>query len=202
MHKSWIYLRNRFSDEYWYDLCGMICVLLLRLERIMQFQPGVLIIRVSSAVEAVNEQDIIEQALGTRKGNKTGEGQKLPQRVYRGDALSSGSRSAGSSTIRSDPHVEEYLQQSYQQNLHMYESFRMMQYLMAQMHPNIQFPSVTPPVPYDHPSPPPPNPSDDNDDDSSDAANLEDLIFINIIIYTFIHFIITFYYNYNFILFY
>ncbi|XP_024021575.1 homogentisate solanesyltransferase, chloroplastic [Morus notabilis] len=114
----------------------------------------------------VNEEDIMEQFLGTSRGHKTGVGPILPQNIYRGDASSSGSRSARSSTTRSDPHVEEYLQQSYQQNLQLYESIRIMQDFITHMHPNMTFPAVTRLVSYVCPSHPPPNPSDDNDDDS------------------------------------
>ncbi|EXB29336.1 Homogentisate phytyltransferase 2 [Morus notabilis] len=120
----------------------------------------------SSAAGIVNEEDIMEQFLGTSRGHKTGVGPILPQNIYRGDASSSGSRSARSSTTRSDPHVEEYLQQSYQQNLQLYESIRIMQDFITHMHPNMTFPAVTRLVSYVCPSHPPPNPSDDNDDDS------------------------------------
>ena len=68
----------------------------------------------SSAARAVNEEDIMEQFLGTRRGHKTGMGRTLSQKIYQGDASSSGSRLTRSSMTHSDPHVEEYLQQSYQ----------------------------------------------------------------------------------------
>ncbi|EXB77017.1 hypothetical protein L484_014143 [Morus notabilis] len=109
-----------------------------------------------------------------KRGHKIGVGCTLPQKVYRGDASSSGSRSARSSSARFDPHVEEYLQRTYQQNLQMYESLRMMQDIMSKMHSNMTFPAVTPPEPYVRPDHPPLNPSDDNNDNSSDAANLGD----------------------------
>lgn len=52
----------------------------------------------------------MEQFPGTRRGHKTGMGRMLPQKVYRGDASSSSSRSAISSTARSNSYIEEYLQ--------------------------------------------------------------------------------------------
>ena len=60
----------------------------------------------SSAAWTINEEDIMEQFLSTHRGHKTGVGRTLPQKVYQGDASSSGSRSATSSTSRSDPHIE------------------------------------------------------------------------------------------------
>ena len=95
-----------------------------------------------------------------------------------------------------DPTVEEYLRRSYEQNLQMYESQRMMQQLLTQLHPNIQFPTITrpepfvptgsrpppppgsrpPPPPGSHPPAPPGSqpPLDEGDDAASDAANLGD----------------------------
>ena len=60
----------------------------------------------------------------------------------------------------------------------MYESHRMMQKLLAQLHPNIQFPMITRPETYvpqsPLPSPGPPPPLDAVDDYASDVANLGD----------------------------
>ena len=76
--------------------------------------------------------------------------------------------------------VEEYLRRSYEQNLQMYESQRLMQQLLTQLHPNIQFPTITRPKPFVPPgSQPPPllgsqRPPDEGDDVTSDAANLGD----------------------------
>jgi len=74
---------------------------------------------------------------------------------------------------------------------------------ITQMHPNMTFPTVTPPEPYVRPDHPPLNPSNNNNDNSSDAANLRDQSFINIIICTSAHFhnnyifilLISFYHN-------
>ena len=54
----------------------------------------------------------------------------------------------------------------------MYKSHRMTQELLAQLHLNIQFPTITRPelfVPPSHPHPP-----DNGEDDASDEANLGD----------------------------
>ena len=91
----------------------------------------------SSSALAVNEEVILEQVLGKRRGHKTGVGDTKSQRVHSG-ASSSSSRSEGS-TVRVDPTVEEYLSRSYEQNLQMYES----QQIMQQLHPNIQFLTIT-----------------------------------------------------------
>ena len=74
--------------------------------------------------------------------------------------------------MRVDPAVKEYLHRSYEQNLQMYESHQMMQQLLAQLHPNIQFPTITSPKPF-VPLGPLPLP-DASKDDASDAANLGD----------------------------
>ena len=89
----------------------------------------------SSSAPAVNEEIILEQVLGTRRRHKTRVGCTLSQRVH-SSASSSSSYSEGS-TVRVDPAVEEYLRRSYEQNLQMYESHRMMQELLAQLHSNI-----------------------------------------------------------------
>ena len=105
-------------------------------------------------------------------------GLTLSQRVH-SDASSSSSRSEGSTTCV-DLAVEEYLRRSYEQNLQMYESQRMMQQLLTQLHPNIQFPTITRLEPFvplgSRPSPPPSSqPLPNNGDDAaSDAANLGD----------------------------
>ena len=65
----------------------------------------------SSSAPAVNEEIILEQVLGTRRGHKTGVGHTLSQRVH-DDASSSRSHSEGS-TVCVDPVVEKYLRQSY-----------------------------------------------------------------------------------------
>ena len=122
----------------------------------------------SSSPLAVNEENILEQVLSTRLGHKTRVGRTLSQRVH-SDASSS-SRSEGS-TACVDPAVEEYVCRSYEQNLQMYESHRM-QELLGQLHPNIQFPTITRPKPF---IPPSPRPSpDDGEDDANDMANLGD----------------------------
>ena len=130
----------------------------------------------SSSAPTVNEEVILEQVLGTRRGHKTRVGRMLSQRVHAGTSSSS-SRSEGSS-VRVDPYIEEYLHRSYEQNLQMYESQRMMQQLLAQLYPNIQFLTITRPgsyVPPGHPTPLGPSPSPDAGDD--DATNLGDQIF-------------------------
>ena len=140
----------------------------------------------SSSAPAVNEEIILEQVLGTRRGHKTGVGRTLSQRVYSG-ASSSSSHSEGSTSLL-DPAVEEYLRRSYEQNLQMYESQRLMQQLLTQLHPNIQFPTITRPEPFVPPGsrpPPPPGsrpppplgsqpPPDEGDDVASDTTNLGD----------------------------
>ena len=129
-----------------------------------------------SSAPVVNDEVILEQVLDTHRGHKTGVDRTLLQRVHPGTSSSS-SCSKGASA-HEDPHVEEYLRRSYEQNLQMYESHRMMQQLLAQLHPNIQFPMITCPesyVPPGHPTPlgllPPP---DGSDDDINDVANLGD----------------------------
>ena len=130
----------------------------------------------SSSALAVNEEIILKQVIGTRRGHKTGVGRTLSQRVHSG-ASSSNSRSEGSTT-RVDPAVEEYLRCSYEQNLQMYENQRMMQQLLIQLHPNIQFPTITRPEPFVPPGsrpPPPPGsqpPPYEGDNAASDVANL------------------------------
>ena len=124
----------------------------------------------SSLAPAVNEEIILEQVLGTRRGHKTRVGRTLSQRVH-SSASSSSSRLEGS-MARVDPAIEEYLRRSYEQNLQMYESQQIMQKLLAQLYPNIQFPTITHPEPFVPPSPRPlPN---DGEDAASDAPNLED----------------------------
>ena len=71
-----------------------------------------------------------------------------------------------------DPAVEEYLRRSYEQNLHIYGSHRMMQQLLAQLHLNIQFPTITRSELFVPPGPPPL--PDAGEDDASDVANLGD----------------------------
>ena len=78
---------------------------------------------------AINKEVILEQVLGTRRGHKTGVGHTLSQRVH-ASTSSSSSRLEGSSVCM-DLNVEEYLCRSYEQNLQMYESYRMMQQLLA-----------------------------------------------------------------------
>ena len=64
----------------------------------------------------------------------------------------------------------------------MYERQRMMQQLLTQLHPNIQFSTITHPEPFvppgSRPRPLPPSgsqpPPDEGDDAASDAANLGD----------------------------
>ena len=133
-----------------------------------------------SSAPAVNEEIIFQQVLGTRREHKIGVGRTLSQRVH--DNTSSSSSCSEKSSVRVDPHVEEYLRRLYEQNLQMYESHRMMQQLLAQLHPNIQFSIITCPEPYislGHPTPPGPLPLPDaGDDDASDTANLGDLFFI------------------------
>ena len=68
-----------------------------------------------SSAPTVNEEIILEQILGTRRGHKTRVGRTLSQRVYSG-ASSSSSHSKGS-TVRVDPAVKEYLRRLYEQNL-------------------------------------------------------------------------------------
>ena len=60
-----------------------------------------------------------------------------------------------------------------EKHLQMYKSQQMMQQLLTQLHPNIQFPTITRPEPF-VPQPPP----DDGDDAISDAANLRDKVWI------------------------
>ena len=124
----------------------------------------------SSSAPAVNEEIILEQVLSTRRGHKTGIGHTLSQRVHSG-ASSSSSRSEGS-TASVNPAVEEYLHQSYEQNLQMYDSHRMMQELLAQLHPNIQFLMITRLKPFVPPSPS--SSPDDGEDDANDTTNLGD----------------------------
>ena len=131
----------------------------------------------SSSAPAVRKKGILEQVLGTRQGHKTGVGHTLSQRIHHGSTSSSSFRSEGISA-RVNPNVEEYLRKSYEQNLQMCESYRMMQELLVQLYPNIQFPTIThsepyvPPVPLSPLGPPPP--LDASNDDASDAANLGD----------------------------
>ena len=89
----------------------------------------------SSSALAIDEEIILKQVLSTRRGHKTGVGRTLSQSIQ-GGASSSSSRSKGS-TVCVDLAVEEYLRRSYEQNLQMYESHRMMQQLLAQLHLNI-----------------------------------------------------------------
>ena len=71
-----------------------------------------------------------------------------------------------------DPAVEKYLRRLYEQNLQMYESQLIKQQLLTQLHPNIQFRTITRPELF---VPPGPCPSpDDGEDAASDAANLGD----------------------------
>ena len=126
----------------------------------------------TSSAPAVNKEGILEQVLGTRRGHKTRVGCTLSQRIYH-DTSSSSSHSEGTSA-RIDPHVEEYLHQSYEQNLQMTDSHRMMHQLLAQLHPNIQFPMITHLEQYNSLGPlAPPNAGDD-DDDTSNTTNLGD----------------------------
>ena len=123
----------------------------------------------SSSALAINEEIILEHVLSTRRGHKTGVGHTLSQRVHSG-ASSSSSLSEGSTGHGSS--CEEYLRRSYEQNLQMYESQRIMQELLTQLHLNIQFLMITRPEPF---VPlglrPPPH---DGEDAASDAANLGD----------------------------
>ena len=50
----------------------------------------------------------------------------------------------------------------------------MKQELLAQLHPNIQFPTITRPELFVPPGPSPP--PDDGEDDTRDVANLEDYV--------------------------
>ena len=68
----------------------------------------------SSSAPAVNEEDILEQVLGTRRGHKIVVSRTLSQRIHHGAISSSSSHSEGTSD-RVDLHVEEYLQRSYKQ---------------------------------------------------------------------------------------
>ena len=128
----------------------------------------------SSSALAVNEEIILEQFSAHVEDTRLE--CTLSQRLH-GDSSSFSSRSDGSSACV-NPHVEEYLRQSYEQNLQMYESHRMMQQLLTQLHPNIQFPTINDPVSYVHPghptSPGPLPPPDSGEDDASDTTNLRD----------------------------
>ena len=124
----------------------------------------------SSLAPEVNEEGILEQVLSTHRGHETVVGLTLSQRIHQGTSSSS-SHSKGSSTSV-NLYVEEYMCRSYEQNLQMYESHRMMQELLAQPYPNIQLPTITRPEPYVDPSPP--SPPNVGDDDASDTTNLED----------------------------
>ena len=128
------------------------------------------IVSSSLSAPAVNEDIILKLILGTRRGHKTGVGRTLSQRTHSG-APSSISRSEGS-TVRVDLVVEEYLHQSYEQNLQIYESQRIMQELLTRLHPNIQFPVITRSELFVPPSPQPL--LDDGEDAASNAANLGD----------------------------
>ena len=90
--------------------------------------------------------------------------------------------------MRVDPAVEKYLRRSYEQNLRVYKSKRIMRQLLTQLHPNIQFQMITRPEsflpPSSWPSPPSgsqlpahlgsqPSPNE-GDDAANDAANLRD----------------------------
>ena len=132
----------------------------------------------SLSAPAVNEEIILEHVLSTRQEHKTRVGRTLSQRVHSGTSSSS-SHSKGSTALV-DPAMEDYLRRSYEHNLQMYESQRMMQQLLTQLHPNMQFPTITRPEPFillgSRPPPPPgsqPSP-DEGDDAASDAANLGD----------------------------
>ena len=130
----------------------------------------------SSLVPMVNEEVILEQVLSTSQEHKTRVGRTLSQRVHPGISLSWSCSEGTSACV--DQHVEEYLCQSYEQNLQIYESHRLMHQLLAQLHPNIQFPKITRLelyVPPGHSTPlvPPPLP-DAVDDDASNAMNLGD----------------------------
>ena len=124
----------------------------------------------SSLVPAVNEEIILKQVLDTRRGHKTRVGHILSQRVHSG--ASSSIFRLERSTTRVDLAVKEYLRRSYEQNLQMYESHRMMQKLLAQLHPNIQFSMITRLEPF-VPLGPPLLP-DEGEDDANNAANLGD----------------------------
>ena len=100
----------------------------------------------SSSAPVINEKIILEQILRTRRGHKTGAGRTLSQRVY-SDASSFRSQFEGS-IVCVDPVAQEYLCRSYEQNLQMYENQRMIQQLLTQFHPNIQFPTITCPEPF------------------------------------------------------
>ena len=89
----------------------------------------------SLSAPAVNEEIVLKQVLSTRRGHKTGVGRTLSQRVHSG-ASSSSSYSEGSTTCV-DLAVKEYLRRSYEKNLQMYESQRIMHQLLTQLHPNI-----------------------------------------------------------------
>ena len=143
----------------------------------------------SSSTPAFNEKGILEQVLDTRRGHKTGVGHTLSQMIHHCATSSFSSRSEGTSACV-DPHVEEYLRRSYEQNLQMYESHRMMLELLAQLYPTIQFLTITRPEPYVPPCPQPPPgppPPDASDDDANDATNFRDhqLSYVYIYIYIF-----------------
>ena len=130
----------------------------------------------SFSTPVVNEEVILEQVLDTRRRHKIGVAGTLSQRVHP-DTSWSGSRQVGTPACV-DLHIEVYLHQSCQQNLHMYENHRIMQQLLAQLYTNIQFLTITRPDPYiplGHstrlgPSPPP----DGGDDDANEVTNLGD----------------------------
>ena len=124
----------------------------------------------SSSAATVNEEGILEKVLGTCQRHKTGVDRTLQQKIHHVTSSSSSPSEGTSACV--DPHVEEYLCRSYDQNLQMYESHQMMQELLVQLHPTIQFLTTTLPEPYVPLGPPPP--SDASDDDVSNAANLGD----------------------------
>ena len=141
----------------------------------------------SSSAPAVNDEGILEQVLGTHQGHTNGVGRTLSQWIHHGTSSSS-SHSEGTSACV-DQHIEEYLRRSYEQNLQIYESHRMMQELLAQLHSKIQFPTITHLESYVPPSalppPGPPFPLDVDDDDASDVTNLGDSQLFYIFFYSF-----------------
>ena len=112
----------------------------------------------------------MKQVLGTLRRHKTGVGCTPSQKIHH-NTLSSSSSSEGRLACV-DSHVVEYLRRSYEQNLQMYENHQIMQELVAQLQPNIKFPTITHPEPDVRPGPPPS--PDVGYDDANDAANLRD----------------------------
>ena len=130
----------------------------------------------SAGQSPLNVEGKIKQVLGTHRGHKIGVGPTLPQRMVAGASSSASSQSDETSSSYIDPRVQQYLNRQYEHSLKIYESHRMIQQLMAQMHPEIQFPSISHPKPFDPLRPPPPTNQDSNeDDDDVDASGAADL---------------------------